>query len=229
MDDRMSVPQCSHAHCPSYDRCVVSVVNSEQLEGSMIVRKVQAPSGTHVFHEGSPQAGATILCTGVARLECRTLDGRVVLLSYCWPGDLLAVPVLGVHACTLRSVQPAWVGVVDRAGFRATVDEHADLRKAVWERLAQVNVLYIRRIVGLASRSARGRLALVVRELLTRGGVNGAQGVMLPLRLSAKDLADMAGCSRQTASTWLYRLEVNGVIARGRKGLRVLRPEALDA
>ncbi len=228
MANRTSSPQCDRQYCPSFDRCVVSLVAPELREGSMVVRKVSAPSGTHMFHEGTPQAGASILCEGVAGLECRTLNGKVVLLTYCWPGELLVVPVLGEHVCTLRFVQPAWIGVVDRAGFRDAVDRDAGLRSAVWERLAELNALYIRRIVGLASHGAKGRLALVVRELLNRAGVNGVHGAELPVRLSGKDLADMAGCSRQTASTWLHKLEMNGVIIRGRKGLRVVRPELLE-
>lgn len=75
------------------------------------------------------------------------------------------------------------------------------------------------------------RLPLLLWHLATRWGHVHPEGVWLPLKLSHKTLAGMAGARRSSVSAALMQLENRGAIRRGHDGLwllddQFLRPRA---
>jgi len=224
---RSAGPRCNVDDCPAFAGCVLGGPGGEQPWRSTWLVKLRILAGLDVFHQGAPQAGAVVLCRGVARLYARVAEGKQVLLRLSQPGELLAMPTPLPHAYSCRAETESWVATVDRAAIRALVRRDALLGSAILGIMAAQNAYYVQRIVALASQGARGRLADALYGLLTdpRSGVPQT----LPVQLSAKDLGEMAGCSRQTASSWLYKLQRTGVIARGDGAIRVLRPDLLSA
>ncbi len=119
------------------------------------------------------------------------------------------------------------MAIIERAALRGLIAEEERLAVGLLDTLAASNAQYIQRIATLATQGARGRLAAVLACLVQEGAGMRSRGSELTVELSAKDLGDMAGCSRQTASLWLGRMEKAGVITREGGPLRVVRPELL--
>ncbi|MFO8034095.1 MAG: Crp/Fnr family transcriptional regulator [Candidatus Bipolaricaulota bacterium] len=219
-------PNCSAKECAVFDSCVLATVHAALAESTSCVRKVRTPAGADVFHQGTPQAGMSILCAGVARLNCFAASGRNVLLRLCWPGEILSVPTLPTHPYSCQVEHEGWVATIDRTGLRELVAKDMRVRLEVLEKLAAQNARYVQRIAILATQGARGRLAGVLSSLAQEAGMRPGDGE-LPVELSAKDLGEMAGCSRQTASLYLGKMEKAGVITRESGALTVVRPELL--
>jgi|GEM_PF-4675332 len=227
MAGRQTGPRCTKDECSAFDRCVIGVPGGDVATRAMCLLKLRAPAGGDVFHQGAPQIGAVILCRGVARSYYRLPEGKQVLLRLSGPGKLLSVPTGQPHAYSCRAETECWVATVEQAALRELVSQDALVGSAILELLAANNEYYVRRLVAVASRGACGRLADALSSLL--GDAGKGQPYRLPVPISAKDLGEMAGCSRQTASSWLHKLEKGGVILRDERGLLVLQPDLLSA
>lgn len=158
-------------------------------------------------------------------------DGRDLTLRFVGPGRLAG----GVEALTGR-----------------TCARHAEARRpsVVWEIPAetflqmagatplaccwlfgdladQVDALE-RLAEGLALRSVRARLASRLLDLAAEHGAWDGSGVQLELPLSQRDLASLAGTTRQSVSQELSWLRRRGIVTGQRaRGLRILDPAAL--
>lgn len=207
------------------DRCVLAAVHAELGESTAWVRKVRTPAGADVFRQGTPQAALTILCAGAARLSCCSPNGKSVLLGLCQPGELLAMPSLLAHPYSCRAEQESWVAIIERGALRGLMARGGSLGLAVVDRLAGRNAEYIQRIAALANQGAQQRLASALSHLLQE--TQHADSTRHSVEISAKDLGQMAGCSRQTASLWLGKMVKAGVIDREGGALKVSRPELL--
>jgi CRP-like cAMP-binding protein len=85
------------------------------------------------------------------------------------------------------------------------------------------------RLVGLVFRSARARMAEGLLELAERFGVRDSRGVIVNLRLTHRDLAALAGTSRETASTALLDWRRDGIVLVEGKRVVLLDPDKLAA
>lgn len=205
---------------------ILSEVDEQTVSAvARAIRCFSIPDGAYLFHQGAPIAGSYILCRGRAKLFTQASDGRSVLLRFCRAGELLVIPVHDAHTVSAQAVGDAVAGVIDGAKL---FERHLGLALAVIRRQAQELLRYRRRIANLATKSVRGRLIALLHELATEYGVlHDDSRVLIDLDLSIQDLADMAGCTRQTASRELTRLREKGLLACARRRIAVLDPEGL--
>ncbi len=84
-------------------------------------------------------------------------------------------------------------------------------------------------IEDLAFRDVAGRLArLLLLSARQHGQRNEAGAALIPLELSASEIAQLLGTTRQTVSSLINRLKREGIIAsHDRKHLLILQPEVL--
>ncbi len=218
-------PQCDRGGCSVFGTCVMGAVPGGATELSWQVRKVRMVAGTGVFHQGTPQAGLVILCAGRVRLSHVLVTGKSVLLRLCGPGELLSVPMLATHPYSCQTEGQAWLTTIDCAAAGRLTAADARFTLALVEKLAEQTSRYVERMVTLASAGARARLASVLSSL--HGEAQGVHQAAASLEISAKDLGQMAGCSRQTASSWLREMERAGIISRKRREVKLLQPELL--
>ena len=93
-----------------------------------------------------------------------------------------------------------------------------DRRKRLEERLA--TVLF---------RSAQARMAAVLLDLAASFGIRDSRGVIVNLKLTHRDLAGLAGASRETASVALLEWRRDGLVLVEGKRVVVLDVERLSA
>jgi CRP-like cAMP-binding protein len=93
-----------------------------------------------------------------------------------------------------------------------------DRRKRVEERLAAV-----------LFRSAQARMAAVLLDLAVTFGIRDSRGVIVNLKLTHRDLAGLAGASRETASVALLEWRRDGIVLVEGKRVVVLDVERLAA
>ena len=84
-----------------------------------------------------------------------------------------------------------------------------------------------RRYEELATQQVEQRLARVLLRLVTRTGRRIEQGVLIDVRLTRQDLAEMTGTTLFTVSRVLNRWQKAGVIRAGRQRVVVLHPHGL--
>jgi len=211
--------------CSARTRCVFSRLCAASHEPEL--RRLSLPKGAFLFHQAAPCAAMYVLCRGAVRLVCHGAAGRSVLLGFRRPGDVLAVPVGQPHACSALARQDVTVLVATSAALRELLADRTELALGLVAHLAHEEARYVQRAADLARRRASERLARAIVDITAEADDQAGDCTSIPDRLSVQDIADLAACSRQTASTWLHKMETSGVIARSRGRLKIVEPERL--
>ncbi len=116
--------------------------------------------------------------------------------SWFIPGDFF-----GLHAFLLGSIDhfigtvgPTRLAEIDRDTVIEMVTHHPRIRAALWWSARQEDAMLRERIVALGRRSARGRVAYLLCELVWRQRATGVnEGDVIRLPLTQIDLADALG------------------------------------
>jgi CRP/FNR family cyclic AMP-dependent transcriptional regulator len=84
-------------------------------------------------------------------------------------------------------------------------------------------------VEGLLFKGAPARLAQTLLHLAMEHGVQDSRGVLIPLRLSQQDLANLTGVTRESVNLALTDFRERGLVENDGRSLRVLQPEKLGA
>ena len=88
---------------------------------------------------------------------------------------------------------------------------------------------YRNRVEELLYKGAHARVAHTLLDLAQHHGVPDAQGIVIPLRLSQRDIANLVGLTRETVNFILKDLRQRELIETQGHSIRVRAPEVLRA
>ena len=149
-----------------------------------------------ILAEGDAPRSTFIVIRGMACRYRLLSDGRRQVLTFFLPGDLF-----GLHAFLLRSIDhfigtigPTRLVEINRDTVIEMVTHHPRIRAALWWSARQEDAMLRERIVSLARRNARGRVAYLLCELVWRQrAIRMSEGHAIRLPLTQTDLADALG------------------------------------
>ena len=181
-------------------------------------------SNEYVFRQGEP-VPLNLVIRGHCAFRRTTVEGRQVTVRIVGPRELSGfTSIASIQASgdliALTDCEIAtWSG---KAGRQLAAADPAFALFAI-ERMATILNTAIERVDGLVPQGARRR---VIRILAQHRDLFFAQ----PVVLSRTHLPNLVGTSREMTGRVLRELEREGTIARiGRSGLRLLRPDRLEA
>ena len=177
-----------------------------------------------VFRQGE-RIPLTAMVRGHGAFRRTTVDGQVLMVDVAQPGDLFGYSSIAGSRTPVDLVALTDVDVVlwNGADVRRIAVSDSSLALNVIDRMAQFLGRITERVDGFLHQDARRR---VIRVLSRHRHLFFAD----PAILSRSHLPGLVGTSREMTSRVLRELEREGTIARvGRTGLRLLRPDLLDA
>ncbi len=177
------------------------------------------------FTEGQPATAFFILATGRVKIAQVSQDGDEVILRLIGPGQMFGgfgALIGGPYPATAQALEPS----------RALVWEAGEV-EALMQRLPVVARNLVRELAGrlrelevryreLATERVAQRLAHTLLRLGERSGRNVAGGLLLDVRLSREELAQLTGTTLFTVSRLLSEWELRGLLEARRSRL-VLR------
>jgi CRP-like cAMP-binding protein len=200
----------------------------EEIIASSI--RIRRRRGEGLFRQGAPAQSFYLLEQGQVKLTQLTADGELVLVRLVVSGEAFG----GVAALKERTypvsaeaaencVALSWKGrTMDRL-----LREHPQLAMNfiafLAERLHDMQARYEE----LATEQVEQRLARTLLRLVQRAGRRVEGGVLLDVRLSRQELAEMTGTSLFTVSRILNRWQEAGVIQLRRQRILVRHPHGL--
>ena len=187
-------------------------------------------AGQVVFREGDASDTCYIVSHGRAR-AVRAHGGRTITLANFGPGDIfgeLAMFEQESRSATVEAIAEVRVIAILGGDMRRLLREHNEMAIklviSLGRRLRETN----ERLARQSFQTVQSRVAGVLRELVAGARAAGAKGASVDVVATQAELAQLAGCSRESASRFLAVLERAGVIRQGRGRLTVREPEALD-
>jgi CRP-like cAMP-binding protein len=191
---------------------------------------VRRSRGERFFGQGAAAPFFYILQQGRVKLTQLTPDGELVLVRLVIPGEAFGgVAAMGNQTYPVSaesadaSVALAWGGrTMDRL-LRRHPQLAINFIAFLADRLHDMQARYEE----LATEQVEQRLARVLVRLVRRTGTRVESGVLIDVRLSRQDLAQMAGTSLFTVSRILSRWQDAGVIRSQRRRILVRHPHGL--
>jgi CRP-like cAMP-binding protein len=179
---------------------------------------------TMVFRQGEPIPLALVV-RGYGALRRTTVDGRQLMVGVANPGDLIGFSSIAsvnspVDLVALTDCEAAtWPG----QEIRALAATDSGFALAVIDMMALFLTTITEKVDGFLHQASRRRVVRILarhRELFFTD----------PPILSRAQLPSLVGTSREMTGRVLRDLERDGVLLRvGSTGLRLLRPDQLDA
>ena len=123
-------------------------------------------------------------------------DGRRQILSFLLPGDFCELHTYLLKAMdhSVVTLTAGRLAVIERAAITTLVARYPRIGAAIWWSSMQEAAIMRERIVGLGRRSARGRVAYILCELVWRQREVGlAEDHTIRLALTQTDIADTLG------------------------------------
>ena len=198
----------------------------------MCQREERFRAGTNIVVEGETPRAAFVVTRGLAHRYRLMPDGRRQILTVLIPGDFC-----DLHGFLLKAVDhsvatfgPSRIAAIDRETVMDLVLNHPRIGAALWWSAMQEQAMLRERIVALGRRSARGRLAYFLCELVWRQRAVGmAEDHTIRLPFTQTDLADTLGLTSVHTNRVLQGFRRDGLIMLERQRLILRDIERLQA
>jgi CRP-like cAMP-binding protein len=167
-----------------------------------------------LFLEGDAAEYVYIVLEGKIKIVKQSPGGKEIILEVFAPGEVFggATLLLPRHPATAVSMEPGAVLCLPRGDYQALLKRIPPMAFQVIEllrhRLGEAHQV----IRGLAAERVETRVARLLFKLADKTGTPGAGGTRLGLHLTRQDIADMAGCTLETAIRILSRWQKERLI-----------------
>lgn len=186
--------------------------------------------GEVLFRQGSPARYFYALREGRLKLTRLTTDGQLALLRVVGPGEAVGgIAALGdrIYPVSAEAMADcrvlAWSGKAMDRLLRAHPQLAINLIDLLAERLHEMQARYQE----LATSQVEQRLARLLLRLVQQLGRRTKDGVLIDMRLTRQELAEMSGTTLFTASRLLSRWQEAGVIRTERQRVLIRHPHGL--
>ncbi len=187
--------------------------------------------GAFVFVEGEPAETISLVAAGRVKVVRTTEDGREVILRVLGAGELFG----GAggwgetrYPASAVAQEPSVVLQLPAHEFTRLLSTHPDFALAVIRELGTRLREAEARIRDLQTEPVPRRLARALLRLADRASPAG-DGATVVVRLTRRDLAELAGTTLSTASRTLSAWSQAGIIAAGRERVEIRDLRALRA
>lgn len=198
------------------------------VEQRTVVRRLRR--GEVLYLPGDVGDRIYLLERGVVKLSALRTDGREILLALLRGGEVFGEEAILEEAPRdhmAEAYEDAVTGIVSRPDFLALLHSHPELVFEV-TRLGGLRLQSFRaRVEHLLFKDASQRLAATLLELAREHGVSDSQGLLIPLKMSQQDLANLIGVTRESVNLALSDLRRRGLVVLEGRAFHLPRPRAL--
>jgi CRP-like cAMP-binding protein len=182
-----------------------------------------------IFHQGDPGGSLHIINSGRVKIVILSEEGQELLVAILGEGDLLGeLALLDGHPRTATAVAVGDTSTytLDQRGFTDFLAGHPQSTIAVAQSLARRLREADERLAESAFLSLSQRLGRQLLQLAGSHGREAAEGTVLDLPLSQRELAGLVGASRQSVNKLLSQWEQDGILRRRRRSITLVKPDS---
>lgn len=191
------------------------------------------PPGALLFVEGESSRGLFVVCTGQAKLSASSKEGKRITVRQVEPGEALGLSSViadSPYPLTAETLSPSQVCFFPRAEFVRFLCTHAEVSLRVAEHLSmELHKAWEQtRLLTLAP-NARAKLAQLLLASAAQHGRKTPQGLRIPLNMTAEDIGEAIGATRETVSRLLADFKRRRLIRVKGGSILLVHPEELSA
>ena len=212
---------------------LLDALNDEQRE---TIRKAISISelkrGSRIYMPGDQAEHIYLLRFGVVKLGTPVPDGGLLILTFLYTGDLFGESAViedapRDHVAEVH--EDSIVCSIPREPLLQIMRETPEFGYQLTKLMALRLRMFKTRVEQLLHRSAQARIAHTLLTLGQQFGAEVGHGLVIPLRLSQRDLASLVGVRRETVNLVLQDFRQRGLVEAQRRRILVQNPQALAA
>jgi CRP/FNR family transcriptional regulator, cyclic AMP receptor protein len=184
-----------------------------------------------IFLEEDTGSYMYIVIAGKVKVTKSTAGGKETLLAIHRAGDFFGEMALldgKTSPATVSAIEDCKIVTVSKTDFNNFLMRNDKIVRQI----IQVLCLRLRQVWGqvqsLNYSSADSRIRSGILQLAKRHGVPDARGIIVDLKITHQELAEMVGTSRETVTRTLARLQKQGILTIDARRIIVLDAKTLD-
>lgn len=193
-------------------------------------RMFELKRGERVYVPGDPSDQIFLLKRGVVKIASPGSDHQEAVLAFLHPGDIfgeLAVVDESPRDHLAEVHEDACLCALSRDLILRLARESPELGYRITKVMGSRVRQFRTRLEELLCTSATGRVAHALVDLAGEHGISDDRGIIIPFRLSQRDLANLVGLTRETVNVVLHDFRQRGLVEVEGKSIRLLDAEAL--
>jgi len=183
-----------------------------------------------IFLEEETGKHMYIVLSGKVKVTKSTAGGRESILTIHRPGDFFGEMALldgKTSPASVAAMEDCKIATITAADF----GRYFMTNQKVVAQIIQVLCARLRHVWGqiqeLSYSSAEARIRAGILQLARRHGVPDARGIIVDLKITHQELAEMVGTSRETVTRTLARLQKDGILVVEHRRMILLDSKAL--
>lgn len=195
-------------------------------------RMREFPRNSAIFLPSDVADGVFLLGQGRVRICSNTTDGKQAILAFIDPGEVfgeLSLVQGGEREERAEAAVDSTVILLPGDELRQILEESAPLALGVTKLIGLRRKRIERRLRNLLFRSNRDRLGHLLLELTEQYGKVVDDSVLLDIKLSHQELASLIGVTRETVTTLLGEMQVEGLLLISRQKVIIRNLRRLSA
>ncbi len=187
---------------------------AERREIQALFSEQRVERDEFIFQEGDPAAFIYVVVEGKVKIVKQAPNGKEMILEVFAPPEVFggATLLLEHHPASAVAMEPSLLLRLARPHYRALLRSVPALALLIIERLAERLQQAHQAIRDLAIERAEARVGRLLFKLADKVGIPTAGGTRLGLQLTRQEVADMVGCTLETAIRILSRWQKEGLI-----------------
>lgn len=169
------------------------------------------PKQAIIVNEGDESDSLYLILAGRVKIYLSDETGKELILAIKGPGQYFGEMVLDEQprSASVMTLEPAQFACLSRADFKAFLLKHAEVALQLIQNLIRVARGLNQNVRSLAMLDVYGRVARILLEL----AVERDGKMVIPERLTQKDLAARVGASREMINRILRDLTTGGYVS----------------
>lgn len=215
-------------NCNLFERLTPDQVS--RLETSS--QSKQFKRGNLLYMPSDQSDSVLLLVSGRVKIYYVTDDGKQALLAIIDPGEMfgeLAIFGSGQRNEFAEAMDSCTVVMIPGSEIQRLMEEHSDVSIGVTKLMGLTRRRFERRLKSLLFRSNRERLIHLLIELAEKYGRATDKGLMIDIKLSQQDLANIIGSTRETVTLVLNELKAENSISVQRRQIVLDKADRLAA
>lgn len=203
----------------------------EMEELARMTRMESVKKRTAIFLPGDPSQQVYLLKEGRVKISRISEEGREITLALLEPGEIFGeLDTLddSPRDTLAEALDDSQLCVIHKALFLAMIGRRPELSlrltKLIGFRLRRIES----RVEDLVFRDVPARLAHLLLELSKNYGKATPQGLLLQIKITHQEMANLIGSIRETVSAVLGEFKKEGLITFEGRRLILLRPDLLQ-
>ncbi len=170
----------------------------------------------HIFSEGDPPDWFYIVSTGKVKITRLSNEGKEVILEIISPGDIFGgVAVLKnfPYPANAVAMEDTEVLKISRKNLMRVVDRFPNLMYCIALQLGDRMKSSYESLKNIALERVEARIAALLLKLAGKVGVETNEGLLIDMRLTKQDVADMVGTTVETSIRTFSKFKKQGLLS----------------